>query len=163
MKTFFSTIAFILVTAVGHNALAAGSYNLQASVSPANATTINHPVAVNITVSSSGVTSNGVYVTNIALTATSTSNPSSARLPVAFSQWNPFNTGITINMGTNASTTVGAGPVVFFSPSTGITGSGTGTYSIGGTVYLSDGSTNAISKSAVIQINPIPLPAYERQ
>ena len=163
MKTFFSTIAFILASAVNHNALAAGSYNLTASTYPANATTINHPVAVNITVSSSGVTTNSVYVTNIALTATSTSNPTQARLPMAFTQWNPFNTSLTINAGSNASTTLGAGPLVFFSPSTGITGSGSGSYTIGGNVYLSDGSVNPITVGAVIKINPIPLPAYERQ
>lgn len=163
MKLFTSLIVLMTTVLSGQHALAAGAYNLTATTYPQNATTINHPVNINITVSSSGLTSNSTYVTNIALTATSLSNPTQARLPVAFTQWNSFNTGLTINAGSNASTTIGAGPVIFFSPSTGVTGSGSGQYIIGGNLYLSDGSVTAITVGAQIKINPIPLPAYERQ
>jgi hypothetical protein len=157
----FTSIFFIISTVLsGNHAFAAAGYNLQATTYPQNATQINHPVAVNITVSSSGAAA-GTYVTNIQLTATSFSNPTSSRVPVAFTQWNPFNTAVTIAVGSNATTTIGAGPLIFFAPSTGVTGSGTGQFIIGGNVYLSDGTVNQITIGAQIKINPIALPAYE--
>lgn len=156
MKYLLTAVLF-LVLVVGQNLMAGVLFT--ATPSPST-TTINHPVAVNVSAFNAGTSQ--LYVTNVRLTATSTSNTSS-RLPVAFSVWNPNNTGVTIGAGPNVATTLGLGTAIFFSPSTGITGSGTGTYTIGGTVYLSDGSVNQITNSAAVTINPIPLPAYERQ
>lgn len=154
---YFLTIILLLTAAVGHNAMAALSAVV--SVSPSTST-INKPVSVSIAISNTG--SSQLTVTNLRVTATSTSNPTSSRLPAAFSV---FNTGpnFSITVGPNATTTIPGGQVIFFSPSTGITGSGSGTYSVGATVYTSDGSITNASTAGVETVNPIPLPAYERQ
>ncbi len=156
MKYFLTTL-FLVAVMAGQSAMA--TMSATASLSPST-TTINHPVNVAISIINSG--SSQLTVTNVKLTATSTQNPSSSRLPVAFSVFNQGpNASITI--GPNATTIIPGGQVIFFSPSTGITGSGSGTYSVGATVYTSDGSVTPVSVAGVATINPIPLPAYERQ
>lgn len=158
MKKLISSVLFFLLAAGGHNVMAGVLFNASGS----NVTTyINKPVAVNVSALNGG--SSQVYVTAVQLTATSTAVPGSSRLPMAFSVFNPFNTSITIGAGPNVSSTRNVGTAIFFSPSTGITNSGTGTYSIGGSISLSDGTVNSISQAAVITVQPVPLPAYERQ
>lgn len=154
LKTI-NTLLLILAVVIGNQA-ALAALSVSASVSP-NPTTINHPVSVSLAVNNTG---SQLTVTNIKLTATSTQAPSSSRLPVAFSVYNQ-NSPLTV--GANATTTISGGQVIFFSPSTGITGSGSGTYSIGGLVYTSDGSITPISAAGVSTINPIPLPLNQRQ
>ncbi len=158
MKNYFHTLILVLILGVGHNAMAAISASV--SLSPST-TTINHPVSVSLAISNTG--SSQLTVTNIKITATSTSNPSSSRLPMALSVFNGGPNAAAITVGPNATTTIPGGQAVFFSPSTGVTGSGSGTYSVGATVYTSDGSVTAASVSGVATINPVPLPAYERQ
>lgn len=155
MKYFITTVLFV-VLAAGHSAFAA----ITASLSPSESTvTINRPVKLSLSISNTG--SSQLTVTNIKLTATSTQNPTSSRLPVAFSVFAPNQAAITV--GPNATTVIPGGQVIFFSPSTGITGSGSGTYSVGGTVYTSDGSITGVTSAGVVEVDPVPLPAYQRQ
>lgn len=158
MKLFTSVVLILVSAMCGAQAFAAVSATASLSTST---TTINHPIAVTVTFRNGG--SSQLTVTNVQLTATSHSN-TSAKLPAAYSVWNQGpNASVTVAAGPNVTTDFGAGTVIFFSPSTGITGSGTGTYDIGGTIYTSDGSVTAISVGGRATVNPIPLPAYERQ
>lgn len=149
------TLLLVLSAVIGSNA-AMAALSIVASLSPST-TTINHPVSVNLAINNTG---SQLVVNNVKLTATSTQAPSSSRLPMAISV---FNQNGNITIGANATTTITAGQIIFFSPSTGITGSGTNTFSVGGTVYTSDGSITQVGTAGVATINPIPLPAAERQ
>lgn len=158
MKKYISTLLLFTLGLASHNSMAAVGFSV--SLSPST-TTINHPVQVNLSALNGG--SSQLTVNNVKLTVTSTSNPNpAARIPMIFSVFNPNNTAITIGAGPNISTAFNAGTAVFFSPSTGVTGSGSGTYSIGGVVTLSDGSVTSISTGAAATINPVPIPLYER-
>lgn len=157
MKTLF-TLIFVCILAVSGDAFAAVSANLTAA---STTTTINKPVNFNVAFLNGG--SSQLTVTNVKLTATSSANVNT-KLPAAFSVWNQGpNASVTVSAGPNVSTSFGAGQIVFFSPSTGITGSGTATFQVGGTIYTSDGSVTPITKGASVTVNPIPLPSYERQ
>lgn len=157
MRKFISTL-FLLVSALAMNP-AMAAIVITASGSPST-TTINHPVAVSLSISNTG---SQVTVTNLGLTATSTQSPTSSKLPIAVSIFNVGPNAPSIVLPANLTTSITAGQMIFFSPSTGITGSGSGTYSIGGVLYTSDGSITPVTKAGVITINPIPLPAYQRQ
>lgn len=74
------------------------------------------------------------------------------------------------NVGPNATNLALAGTttitvpytVVFFAPSTGVTGSGTGAYLPGALVYLNDGSVNVPSQAGAVIVNPLPLPSTQQ-
>lgn len=73
-----------------------------------------------------------------------------------------------INLGPGSITTVPASGsisfmfnVVFFAPSTGPIGAGTGTYSVGAVVSTSDGA-NTSPTAATVTVNPLPLPVTEQ-
>lgn len=150
------TLSLLVLSAIIGNNAAMAALSVVASLTPST-TTINHPVSVNLAINNTG---SQLVLNNVKLTATSTQAPSSSRLPVAISVFNP-NSNLTI--AANSTTTITAGQVIFFSPSTGITGSGSGTYSVGGTIYTSDGSITPVSAAGVATINPIPLPLNQRQ
>lgn len=158
MKNYLFTIIALVIALTSQSAMAALSAT--ASVSPSTST-VNLPVAVSLAISNTG--SSQLTVTNIQLTASATgASPGTSRIPAAFTVFNTGPNNVAITVGPNATTTIPAGMVVFFSPSTGITGSGSGTYSVGGTFYTSDGSTTPVGIAGIATVNPIPLPAYER-
>lgn len=158
---YFITLTLILMT-VMTNQVMASIGSAVVSLSPST-TTINHPQSISLALFNT-VGASQLTVTNVVITATSTSNPSSSRLPYALSVFNQqAPNAVPITLAAGATTTANVGNIIFFSPSTGITGSGTGTYSVGATIYTSDGAITAAATSGVATINPIPLPAYERQ
>lgn len=153
---YISTVIILLVMAVSGNAFAAVSAT--ATISPSS-TTINRPVSVIVAFRNG--TASQLTITNVQLTVASSSGGSTSRIPAAFSVWNQGpNASVTVSGGPNVTTSFNGGQIVFFSPSTGVTGSGTGTFNIGGTVYTSDGSVTAISVGASATVDPIPNPAY---
>lgn len=155
MRKILLSVFLVLSMVFGGNAVYA-ALTVRASGSP-SPTTINHPVSVSLIIAN---TSSQLTVTDVKITATSTSAPSSSRLPAAFSVYDKNNP---VTIGANVTTTISGGRIVFFSPSTGITGSGTGTFSIGGLVYTSDGSITPVSTAGVVEIDPVPLPLNQRQ
>lgn len=157
MKKYILTLTTLLMMAMGPQAMAALSVSVLAGPSP---TTINHPVTVNVSITNTGAQ---VNLSNLKITATSTAAPSSSRLPMAVSVFNIGPNAPVITVPANFTTIVPAGPIVFFSPSTGVTGNGTNTFSIGATVYTSDGSITPATSAGVVTVNPIPLPLSERQ
>jgi len=153
----FTTIVCFLVGNIFGSHYAMAALSAVASLSPST-TTINHPVNVSLAISN---TSGSILtLNNVKLTATSTLAPVSSRVPVAFSVFNQAS-GMTI--AANSTTTIPVGQAVFFSPSTGITGSSGRTFSVGGLFYTSDGSITAVETAGIATINPIPLPAAQRQ
>lgn len=117
---------------------------------------INQPVNATITVSNSG--GSAVTVTSIQLNSEFTGGSIQAN-GVAF--------GVP-NLGPAAATSVAASgstvfPVslVFFAPSTGPIGAGTGTFSVGAVIQSSDGSVFSPT-AATVTVNPIALPASEQ-
>lgn len=156
MKTTLLTIIALLVLAVGHNAMAAISAVVTASPSTA---IINQPVTASIAISNTG--SSAYTITALKITATYNGNPLS-KVPAAFSVFNLGPNAPSLSVPALLTTTIPM-QAVFFAPSTGVTGSGTGKYYIGATFTLSDGSNNAATTAGQVTVNPVPLPAAQRQ
>lgn len=150
------TLLPIFALFMGQHAMAA----LSAIVTLANSTAIiNQQMPANVVISNTGASA--VTLTGLQITATATGCVG-CKIPAAFSQINfgPNAPGLSIPALLTTSIPFNA---IFFAPSTGITGSGTGTYSIGATVYTSDGSVFGAGTAGVATVNPVPLPASERQ
>lgn len=151
---------FILAAIVLANSSFADLTEIQLTATPST-TTINHPVHVGLSINNTG---SMVTISNVQLTATSSTNPNAAaRIPAAFSRFNTGPNALSITFGASATTENNIGEIIFFAPSTGITGSGSGAYAIGGSVSFTDGTTIAITNGVNATINPVPLPAYQRQ
>lgn len=158
MKNYLLTVLLLFVVAMGQNAMAA----LSASVSLVSSTAIiNQPMTANVAISNTGASA--VNVISIVPTASATgAAPGLSKIPAAFSSYNIGPNASVVVAAANSTTTIPFN-VIFFAPSTGVTGSGTGTYSVGATVYTSDGSVFAAGTAALATVNPVPLPAAERQ
>lgn len=151
---------FILAAIVLANSSFADLTQIQLTATPST-TTINHPVHVGLSINNTG---SMVTISNVQLTATSSTNPNAAaRIPAAFSRFNTGPNALAITFGASATTENNIGEIIFFAPSTGITGSGSGAYAIGGSVSFTNGTTIAITNGVNATINPVPLPAYQRQ
>lgn len=157
MRKYFFTLIVLLAMAFGNHAMAA----LSATISLASSTAIiNQPMTANVAISNTG--SSAVNIIGFVPTAAATgAAPGTSRIPAAFSVFNLGPNSTQTSLPANATTTVPFN-VVFFAPSTGITGAGTGTFSVGVTVYTSDGSVFAPGAAALATVNPVLLPLNER-
>lgn len=148
--------SFILLLVLGTNAFAALSAVVSVTNSPVK---INQKVNVLVTISNtsaSALTLNSLYITATA------NGKGGTKPPAAFSV---FNTGPNAPSLTLAANLVTVVPMQanFFYPSTGITGAGTGQYYIGATFTTTDGSITSAATAGQVTVNPLPLPASERQ
>lgn len=149
---------FLALLVLSANAFAAIGTTVTFSTGLSTQTAIiNQPMHLYLNISNTGASA--VNVTAFVPTATSTGAVGS-KIPAAFS---------ILNLGPNAVVSAPAGTttsvpfdVVFFAPSTGITGSGSGSFTVGGVLYTSDGSVTAAASGAVATVNPVPLPLYQR-
>jgi hypothetical protein len=147
MAMVFGTSAFAALTAV--------------VTSTPTIAQINQPVNLNITVTNS-TGSSALTLSNVQITASYNGNPLS-RVPMALSVYPPSSVAIAAALTNAAVSTTFPMSVVFFAPSTGITGSGTGKYYVGALLYTSDGGVTSAATSAPVTVNPVPLPLSERQ
>lgn len=149
MKTLFCILGVLILMTpnVFANAF------ITASVSPSTSI-INQPVHLNLAISNAGST---FKVTNIAITANYNGTPG-GKIPMAVSVFNfgPNAPSMSVT-GPDATTNIGAN-LVFFAPSTGVTGTGSGKYYIGATVYGDDGSVTTVTTAARATVDPIALP-----
>jgi hypothetical protein len=146
----------LLALAVGHNAMAAISASVSASPSTGY---INQPINFAIAISNTGASA--YTITAMQLTSTYNGTPGT-KVPAAYSVYNLGPNAPQVSVAALATTTVPM-QAVFFSPSTGITNSGTGKYYVGSVFSLSDGSNNVAGTAAQVTIQPVPLPAAQRQ
>jgi hypothetical protein len=151
MKHTLFTIVAVVVLAMSHNAMAALSAVV--SVSPSTVI-INQPAGISVAISNTG---SAMTLSNLNITA-SYNGVSGGRVPAAYSFYVPNS----VSLAANLTTTVPM-QAVFFAPSTGITGSGSGYYAVGANFSTSDGSNVSAQTAGVLTVNPVPLPAYERQ
>lgn len=155
MKHFLSTIVALVLVASSHPAMAAITASMSSSQNPA---IINQQVPLVLSIVNGG--SSAATLTGVQITANYNGVPG-GKIPAAFSQFAyPPSNQLSV-AGSNATTSVPFS-AVFFAPSTGVTGSGTGVYYIGATLSFSDGSSVGVSSAAQQTVNPVPLPAYER-
>lgn len=147
MKNALFTIIALLIFAVSQTALAAISAVV--SVSPSSAT-INQPVTANVAISNTG---SAINLSSLKITANYNGNPLS-RVPAAFSVMNLGPNAPVVSLAANATTTIPF-KAVFFAPSTGVTGSGSGEYYIGAIFQTADGSNYAASTAGEVTVDPI--------
>lgn len=155
MKNYLTTIIALFVMTIGHTAMAALSAVV--TVSPATAI-INQPVTASIAISNTG---SAMTLTTLKISSTYNGNPLS-RVPAAYSTYNFGPNAVGLSLPANLTTVIPMS-AIFFSPSTGITGSGTGKYVIGALFSTSDGSVTSAATGGEVTINPVPLPANQRQ
>lgn len=158
MNKYFTMFLAVLIMGFGQTSFAA--LTAQVTSSPAIGV-INQKIALNITVTNS-TGSSALTLSNVQITASYNGNPLS-RVPMALGVYRPSSVAIAAALTNAAVSTTFPMDVVFFAPSTGITGSGTGKYYVGALLYTSDGSVTSAGTSAPVTINPIPLPASQRQ
>lgn len=151
MKKHFFTLASVFVLMFAQTSFAALSAIVTASPSTV---IINQPSNLSIAISNTG---SSMTLQNVQLTA-SYNGSTTSRVPLAFSVYNPSS----VVLAANATTTVPMN-AVFFSPSTGTTGSGSGKFYVGALLTTSDGTITGAGISAELTVNPVPLPAYQRQ
>jgi hypothetical protein len=156
MFKYILTLSFLTALALGQNALAALSAVVSVVQSPV---TINQQVTANVNISNTGASA--LTLTSLYITASANGDPTS-RVPAAYSLYNfgPNATQLTIPANGNLIVPMNAN---FFAPSTGITGSGSGQYTIGATFTTSDGSLTSSAVGGKVTVNPVLLPASERQ
>lgn len=155
MRKLFTTITMVVMAALSSNAMAA--IDAKVTVSPSTAI-INQKVTANVLITNgSGSILN---LSSLAITANYNGNPGS-RLPAALDVYSLGPNSPVITVPANGSTTVPLN-AVFFSPSTGVTGSGTGKFYIGAYVQTSDGSVTSAYSAGQVSVNPIALPASEQ-
>jgi hypothetical protein len=153
---YFMTLFSMLALMIGASAFAA--INVSMSVSP-NPALVNQPVYASVTMFNTGASS--VNLTNLQITANYNGNPLS-KVPFSSSVVNlagPNAPVVALPPGTNVTFPVQA---VFFSPSTGITSSGTGVFYIGAAVYTSDGAVTNAATAAQETVNYLPFPATQQ-
>lgn len=153
MKQLFTVLTLLALT-VGSNAFAALSAVVTMSPNPAR---INQLVTASIAIQNTGA---ATTLTNLNITAAYSQNALS-RIPAAYSQFNLGPNSPYLGLAANATTIVPM-QVVFFSPSTGITGSGTGQYMVGANFTTSDGTVTSAAYSGPVTVNPLPLPLSQQ-
>jgi hypothetical protein len=119
---------------------------------------INQPVACSLTVSNSGGSAVNVLSAqgNVIVHG---SSPPDAVESCAIGVIN-LGPGAVVTVPASGSVTYGFS-VVFFSPSTGPIGAGSGTFDIGALISASDGS-NFVPTAQQVTVNPIALPTTEQ-
>lgn len=153
----FITMFLILAVVLGQNAFAVVTASVTASPTTAY---INQKVTANVAISNTGTSD--ITLRSLVITATANGKQSS-RPAAAFSV---FNTGpnapiVTILAGGGVTVPMQA---VFFAPSSGITGAATTSkYFIGALVQTSDGSVTSAATAGQVRVDPLLLPASERQ
>jgi hypothetical protein len=138
LATFvFSINAFALLSAV-------------VSVSPSSAR-INQLVTASVAISNTG--SSALTLSNLDITATYNGNPTS-RVAAAFGKFSVGPNAANLSLPAASTVTV---PVqaVFFAPSTGLTGTGSGQYYIGANFATSDGSVTRAATAGRVTIDPL--------
>lgn len=119
---------------------------------------INQPIACSLTVSNSG--GSAVNVLSIQPNAiVHASSPPNAVESAALGVVN-LGPGAVVSVPASGSVTYGFS-VIFFAPSTGPIGAGSGTFDIGALVSASDGS-NFTPTAQSVTVNPIALPVTEQ-
>lgn len=153
MKKYLFVVLALFLAAFNQAAMAS---ILSMTVTPSPSTVIiNQPTTASIAVLNG---STALTLSNLIVTATVTGvSPVGGRLPAAYSVYVPNSVALAAS-----TTTTFPAQIIFFSPSTGVTGAGTGTYSIGATLYTSDGAVTTSATAGTVTVNPVPLPAYER-
>lgn len=128
------------------------------SVSPSTAI-INQMVTATLAISNTGTST--VSLSDVQITANYNGVPG-GKIPAAFSKF-AIPPGATNSIASGASNAISFPmQAVFFAPSTGVTGSGSGKYYIGAIVTSSDGSITSATTAGQITVNPVSLPLYER-
>lgn len=155
MRTLFTTIATLVMAGLSSSAWAAIAATV--SVSPSSAT-INQKVTANVLVINNSASI--VNLTSLSITA-NYNGVAGSRIPCALDVYNIGPNAPIVTVPANGSTTVPLN-AVFFSPSTGVTGSGTGKFYIGAYVQTSDGSVTSAYSAGQVAINPLALPATEQ-
>jgi hypothetical protein len=155
MKKLFTTIAMLVMAGLSSTAMAAISASV--SVAPSVAT-INQKVTASVLITNGSASA--VQILALAITANYNGNPLS-RLPCALDVYAPGPSVPVVSVPGNGSATVPLN-AVFFSPSTGVTGAGSGKFYIGAYVQTSDGSVTAAYSAGQVSINPLPLPPSEQ-
>lgn len=155
----FIKLTSLLVTLLGAtNAFAALSAVV--TVSPSSVY-INQMVTASVAIDNTGSSMN---LSSLSITANYNGVPGS-RIPAAFSVLNlgPNSPSIALGGGSGQAGVVTTIPMqaVFFAPSTGITGSGSGKFYVGATFYTSDGSVTSAATAGRVTVNPLPLPASQ--
>ncbi len=152
MKNFIFTLFPIFALLMGQYANATLSATVTSAQSPVQ---INQQANFRVAISNTGASA--LTLSNLNITATYNDVPG-GRIPVAFSFYVPNS----VSLPANLTTTV---PMqgVFFSPSTGITNSGTGYFGVGANFSTSDGSITSAATGVHQTVTPVPLPASERQ
>lgn len=147
-------IAFALLgLLVASNAFAALSAIVTASPTTAY---INQLVTASVAINNTGSAMN---LNSLSITATY-NGVGGTKVPAAFSVLNLGPNSPNIALAGSATTTIPM-QAVFFAPSTGVTGSGTGKFYIGATFYTSDGSVTSAATAGQVTVNPLPLPASQ--
>ena len=125
---------------------------LSAAVSASPTTVrINQPVAVSVSISNTG---SALNIQSLSITANYNGVPG-GRIPAAFSVLNLGPNSPFIALAANATTVVPM-TAVFFAPSNGVTGSGSGQYFIGANFSANDGSITSAGTAARITVTSLP-------
>lgn len=147
MNKLFFTVVALFALSFHHAAFAALSATISASSSTVK---VNQPVIARVAInntSSSALTLNSLQIT------ASYNGASGSKVPAAFSVYPPQS----VVLAANATTTVPM-TAIFFAPSTGVTGSGTGVYRVGALFSTSDGDVTAAAQGASVTVNPVRYP-----
>lgn len=155
MRKYILTLVTLFALIMGTNAFAALSMIVTASPNPA---LINQLVTASVAILNTSSTA--LNITNLNITA-SYNGSTTSRIPAAYSQFNIGPNSPNLVLAANATTTVPL-QAVFFAPSTGVTGSGTGKFYIGANLTASDGSVTTAATSAALTVNPIALPLTQQ-
>lgn len=151
-------LASLVALVIGPNAFAT-AFAVAVTTTVGTIPRINQQFPVNISISNAGSSFN---LTGLSVTANYNGTPTS-KVPFAVSQYNfGPNAPVLSIAGPNTTTTIPVN-LVFFSPSTGLTGTGTGAYYIGATIYGSDGSVTGVTTAAQAKVNNIPFIFPENQ
>lgn len=148
MKTKFYSLFMLVALLVGTQAFAALSAVV--SVSPSTAT-INQLVTASVAISNTG---SAINLQSLNITA-NYNGVAGGKVPAAFSSLNLGPNSPFLSLAANATTTVPM-QAIFFSPSTGVTGSGSGQYFIGANFSTSDGSVTSAGTAGRVTVNPLP-------
>lgn len=145
MKNKIYSVAVLIGFLMASNVFAA----LSASVSGSPSTVrINQPVAVSVSISNTG---SALSLQSLNITA-NYNGVSGGKVPAAFSVLNLGANSPSIALAANATTVIPM-TAVFFSPSTGVTGSGSGQFYVGANFQTSDGSVTSAGTAARITVN----------
>lgn len=153
MKTKKLTALASLLLLIATNSFAALSAIVTASPS---SVLINQLVTASVAINNTGSAMN---LTSLRITATY-NGVTGTKVPAAFSVLNLGPNSPNIALAGSATTTIPM-QAVFFAPSTGPTGTGTGRFYIGATFTTSDGSITQAATAGQVAVDPIPLPASQ--